>query len=122
MIQMNTLDELLTKIKENPLALIYLSQPACSVCLADKPRLNKLALEKHVPLYAVNVAEVPEAAGQFSALTAPVVLLYFQGDERHREARIIDFNRLAAIIDRYRTALTKTETISYDDLFDQLME
>ncbi|OJG50610.1 thioredoxin [Enterococcus gallinarum] len=119
---MNTLDELLTKIKETPLALIYLSQPTCSVCLADKPRLNKLALEKQVPLYAVDVAEVPEAAGQFSALTAPVVLLYFQGDERHREARIIDFNRLAAIIDRYRTALTKTETISYDDLFDQLME
>ena len=72
MIQMNTLDELLTKIKETPLALIYLSQPACSVCLADKPRLNKLALEKHVPLYAVNVAEVPEAAGQFFALSAPV--------------------------------------------------
>ena len=36
MIQMNTLDELLTKIKEAPLALIYLSQPACSVCLAEK--------------------------------------------------------------------------------------
>lgn len=122
MIQINTLDELLRKIKETPLALIYLSQPACSVCLADKPRLNQLALEKQVPLYAVDVVKVPEAAGQFSALTAPVVLLYFQGNERHREARIIDFKRLASIIDRYTAALTKTETVSYDDLFDQLME
>jgi hypothetical protein len=55
MIQMNTLDELLTKINEVPLALVYLSQPACSVCLADKPRIEKLAFEQHVPLYAIDV-------------------------------------------------------------------
>lgn len=120
MIQMNTLDELLTKINEVPLALVYLSQPACSVCLADKPRIETLAFEQHVPLYAIDVVAVPEAAGQFAALTAPVVLLYVEGKERHREARIIDFKKLATVTAGYTAAFSKLETPSYEDLFDQL--
>jgi thiol-disulfide isomerase/thioredoxin len=118
--QIQHLDEFL--LNQPPLALVYLSQPSCSVCLADKPRIEKLALAKEIPLYTINVADVPEAAGYFSALTAPVVLLYFQGKERHREARIIDFNRLAAMIDHYLMTLNQESSTSYESLFDQLSE
>ncbi|MER2118318.1 MAG: thioredoxin, partial [Enterococcus casseliflavus] len=52
-----------------------------------------------------------------------VVLLFANGKEVHREARIIDFTRLTQQILRYQEALTSVEEQdSYESLFDQLDE
>ena len=40
------------------------------------------------------VNEIPEAAGQLSLFTAPVVILFYKNKEMHRQARIIDFEEL----------------------------
>jgi hypothetical protein len=67
---------------------------------------------------------IPEAAGQFAALTAPVVLLYVEGKERHREARIIDFKPSGELVTAgyYLMALNQESSTSYESLFDQLSE
>ena len=111
------------QLAQQPLALLYLSQPNCSICVADKPRIQKLAQSQPLPLFTINTLAAPEAATLFSVLTVPVVLLFANGKEVHREARIIDFTRLTQQILRYQEALTSVEEQdSYESLFDQLDE
>lgn len=87
-------DELQRIISENESLLVYLSAPDCSVCHADMPRVERLVAEMDFPSVQIDIAEVPEAAGQLTVFTAPVVLLFHKNKEYHREARIIDFNVL----------------------------
>lgn len=87
-------DELQRIISENESLLVYLSAPDCSVCHADMPRVERLVAEMDFPSVQIDIAEVPEAAGQLTVFTAPVVLLFYKNKEYHREARIIDFNVL----------------------------
>ena len=83
----------------------------------------KLAQTQQLPLFTLNTLAEPEAASLFSVLTVPVVLLFANGKEVHREARIIDFTRLTQQILRYQEALTSVEEQdSYESLFDQLDE
>lgn len=74
--------------------LLYVSAPGCGVCEADRPRAEALAERLGFPLYTLNIADVPEAAGQLSLFTAPAVLLFLEGREIHRQARFIDFAEL----------------------------
>ena len=87
-------NELQRIISENESLLVYLSAPNCSVCHADMPRVERLVEEMDFPSVQIDIAEVPEAAGQLMVFTAPVVLLFYKNKEYHREARIIDFNVL----------------------------
>ena len=87
-------DELQRIISENESLLVYLSAPDCSVCHADMPRVERLVAEMDFPSVLIDIAEVPEAAGQLTVFTAPVVLLFYKNKEYHREARMIDFNVL----------------------------
>ena len=87
-------NELQRIISENESLLVYLSAPDCSVCHADMPRVERLVEEMDFPAVEIDIAEVPEAAGQLTVFTAPVVLLFYKDKEYHREARIIDFNML----------------------------
>lgn len=111
------------QLDQHPLALLYLSQPNCSICVADKLRIQTLAQTQQLPLFTINTLAEPEAASLFSVLTVPVVLLFANGKEVHREARIIDFTRLTQQILRYQKALTSVEEQdSYESLLDQLDE
>lgn len=115
--------DLATIVDDHPLAIIYFSQPNCSICLADKPRVKKLAETYTLPFYTINILDAPAIAANFSVMTVPVVLLVLKGKEVHREARIIDFRRFEKQIQRYRSASTSDlDSISYADLFDQLDE
>ncbi|MFK8242449.1 MULTISPECIES: thioredoxin family protein [unclassified Facklamia] len=87
-------DHLLTKIEQLEKVLIYVSMENCSVCTADKPRVETLVNDVKIPAFEIKANEIPEAAGQFQLFTAPVVLLFYQGKEWHRQARIIDFDVL----------------------------
>ncbi len=101
------------QIAREKLVLLYISMPRCSVCLAVKPRIEKLFAAELVQLQ-LDAAAYPEVAGTYQAMTAPVVLLFFNGKEVHRQARFIDFDKLAHVIGQYQAADT---AISYEDLF-----
>ena len=47
-------------------------------------------------------------------MTAPAILVFYQGKEVHRQARFIDFDRLQTIIQNYQAI---TEPTNYTDLF-----
>jgi len=84
-------------------ALFYLSTKSCGVCKSIKPKVISLVEENfpQLPMYYVDIEEVPEAAGQLSIFVVPAVLVFFGGRETIREARNFGIMELGAKIDRY---------------------
>lgn len=82
-------------IKRHQLSFLYITITGCSVCHALQPQVQRL-LTKYpdIQLATINAQEVPEVAGSFSVFTAPVLLLYVEGKEYIREARIVHLDLL----------------------------
>lgn len=113
--QQLSFNETLSQIKRNPLNLIYISAPNCSVCYAVKPRVEQLFQDKNLPMFALDIVEAPEVAGTFQVMTAPAILVFYQGKEAHRQARFIDFNRLETLVTNYQQM---EEVADYSALFE----
>ena len=87
---LNSLEAIEQFLDENMLAFLYITQPNCSVCHGLQPQIENI-LKKYPKIKArtVNAAEVPEVAGRWNIFTAPVLLLFVDGKEYVREARIV---------------------------------
>ena len=110
-----TFEQTIQKIRQSPLSLLYLSAPNCSVCHAVKPRVEQLFLNNTLPMFALDTAEAPEVAGTFQVMTAPAILIFYQGKEVHRQARFIDFARLESFVTNYQQM---KEVSDYTSLFE----
>lgn len=104
MLKINNHEEVLQKIK-NGVSLVYVHTKDCGVCVADRPRVEELSLRYNFPAYEIDPIEMPILRGQWSLFTAPVVLLFWDGKEMHRQARIIDFRELEHRIVQLKQAL-----------------
>lgn len=87
-------EQILNKIKEEEYFLLYVSMNNCSVCHSDMPKVEKIVNEQNFPAYYIKASEIPEAVGQLSLFSVPVVILFYEGREIHRQAKIIDFDEL----------------------------
>lgn len=112
--QRTNFQDIQEEISSGKLLLLYLSMPHCSVCHAIKPRIEELFKEQSFPLFHLDVYQYPEAAGTFQIFTAPVVLVFFEGKEVHRQGRFIDFYKLEKLIKNYQLM---DLSIDYDKLF-----
>ncbi|MDW0114830.1 thioredoxin family protein [Sporosarcina saromensis] len=74
--------------------LLFVKTDHCSVCEGLYPQVAALQDNYSFPFYKVNVAVVPEMAGQLSLFTAPVVLLFHEGKETARFARFVQMEEL----------------------------
>jgi thioredoxin-like negative regulator of GroEL len=90
-----------TFIAENQLAFLYISRNNCSVCHALLPQVKKL-MDKFpdIQLGHIVADNVEEVAGRFSVFTVPVLLLFAEGKEYVREARIVHMDKLEEKIER----------------------
>ena len=82
--KIKTYNDLLEKIKSE----------GCSVCEADFPKVKEITDKNNYLSYYIQADEMTEAVGQLNLYTAPVVILFYNGKEIHRQARIIDFSEL----------------------------
>jgi len=57
-------------------------------------RSGDLSEENNFISYNLEASEVPKAVGQLSLFAVPVVILFYEGKEFHRQAKIIDFEEL----------------------------
>lgn len=92
--QLATMNEIETFINENKLSLLYISRPNCSVCHGLLPQVQSLM--NHYPnihLGHINADDVKAVAGRFSVFTVPVLLLFVDGKEYVREARIVHLDQ-----------------------------
>lgn len=92
--QIGSFDEWMEYVERERALLLFVKTDNCSVCEGLYPQVKALKVGFSIPFYKVNVAEVPEIAGQFSLFTAPVVLLFNEGKEYARFARFIRIEEL----------------------------
>lgn len=78
---------------QNPF-LLFVKTNNCSVCDSLLPQVEVLQEDYPIPFYMINIMDVPEAAGQLSLFSAPVVLLFDQGKEYARFARFVRMDEL----------------------------
>ncbi len=90
----HTYDELQTFLQKNEKALIYVMTTGCTVCHADYPKVRDIVANTHIPSIYLLADKIPEAAGQLSLFSSPVVILFNHEKEYHRQARILDFDML----------------------------
>ncbi|UBH13186.1 thioredoxin family protein [Macrococcus armenti] len=98
--QIHQYEEVLSFLNKNDKALVYVMTTDCSVCHADYPKVASIVKETDIPAIYFLADKLPEAAGQLSLFTSPVVILYKSEREYHRQARIIDFDTLRLRIDQ----------------------
>lgn len=93
--QLKTINEVKAFIQEHQLAFLYISQPNCSVCHGLLPQVEAL-LQRYpaIEVGHVDTNDVPEIAGLLSIFTIPVLLLFVDGKEHIREARIVHMDLL----------------------------
>lgn len=93
--QLQTIDEVKSFIQDHQLAFLYISQPNCSVCHGLLPQVEKLMLTyPQINIGHINTDEITEIAGFLSIFTVPVLLLFVDGKEYIREARIVHMDLL----------------------------
>ncbi|WP_017471653.1 thioredoxin family protein [Amphibacillus jilinensis] len=87
---LNTLEAVDQFINEEQLTFLYLSKTNCSVCISLLPQIEQV-LHRYPtikPAY-INIEQVPQLASRFQIFTVPVLLLFIDGKEYLREARIV---------------------------------
>lgn len=102
---MNTvsfIDEINILKNKNDMLLVYFGSDSCGVCISIKSKLERL-LSKYpnIKLVKVETENSPELCAAHSVFTIPVIILYIQGKETIREARIISMEKLEQNISRY---------------------
>lgn len=90
----STMDQFQQKIDGRESFLLFVKTDHCSVCEGLKPQVEGLEPDSTIPFYLVNAARVPEIAGQLMLFTAPVVILFKQGEEQLRFARFVRMEEL----------------------------
>lgn len=98
---LTSLETVDTFIQNSKLSFIYISKNNCSVCHGLLPQVQAL-MEKYpnIALGHVNVDTVEEIVGRFNIFTAPVLLLFVNGKEYIREARIVHMDLFEQKIDK----------------------
>ncbi|WP_068676283.1 thioredoxin family protein [Oceanobacillus sp. Castelsardo] len=98
---LTSLDKVDTFIQSSELSFIYISKNNCSVCHGLLPQVQNLMKKyPNITLGHVNVDTVGEIAGRFNIFTVPVLLLFVNGKEYIREARIVHMDLLEQKIDK----------------------
>ncbi|SES99481.1 Thioredoxin [Oceanobacillus limi] len=87
---LNDMQGIQSFIMEHQLSFLFISRPNCSVCQVLLPQVQEM-MEQYPSIKTgyIDASEVEEVAGYFSIFTAPVLLLFVEGKEYIREARIV---------------------------------
>jgi thiol-disulfide isomerase/thioredoxin len=93
--ELETLQAIEKFIVDNTLAFLYISRPDCSVCHGLLPQVKELMVKyPKINLGHIDASVVEAVAGRFSIFTVPVLLLFVEGKEYIREARIVHMDLL----------------------------
>ncbi|MCU6709118.1 thioredoxin family protein [Paenibacillus sp. J5C_2022] len=96
------LNEVRATIEEHRLMLLLMKTEHCGVCEAIQAKVESLVEEMpRAHSGYVYVEDVPELASEYLVLTAPVLLLFFEGREVHRFSRFVRLDELHSVLERY---------------------
>ncbi len=91
-----TIEDVRTVIRDNPLVFLYIGQPNCSVCHSLKPQLERLLAEfqDDIMFVELDAMATPEVASEYQVMAVPALLLFYEGHEYLRKARIVNTGEL----------------------------
>lgn len=88
-------------IQDHQLSFIYVSREDCSVCHGLLPQVEQVFKKyPEVRTGLVDADEVPEFSGQYTVFAVPALLLFVDGKEYVREARIVPMQQFEEKIKR----------------------
>lgn len=107
--ELRTLIEIDTFLEEQQLAFLFISRPNCGICQALLPQVKEVMQDyPEIKLGYINADNVEEVAGRFSIFTIPVLLLFLEGKEYVREARIVHMDLFKEKIDKIYKNVVET--------------
>jgi len=80
--------ELIQKIEQQDLVLVYFSFPDCNVCVSLLPKVKEVAEGFECPFLYVNTKEYLAVSGQYMVFAVPTVVLFKKGRELNRWSRV----------------------------------
>lgn len=97
-----SIEEVDELINNNEMLLLYFGSDTCGVCNSMMPKIEKM-LESYQEIKSVKVEPENslELSAKYNVFTIPVIILFIQGKETIREARIISIENLEQKISRY---------------------
>lgn len=105
-------EEVKEEIKKNPIVLLYIGQNNCGVCHSLKPQVENIMLDfDDVKKIELDASQVPEVAEAFQVLTVPVILLFIEGKEYLRRARIVHLNEFKQDVTKIITGYKKMQEL-----------
>jgi len=98
----NSIEKINDLINNNEMLLIYFGSDTCGVCNSMMPKIEKM-LERFKEIKSVKVEPEKslELSAKYNVFTIPVIILFIQGKETIREARIISIENFEQKISRY---------------------
>lgn len=104
--QMKSLNEINQVIENEPLVLLIIKTDQCGVCESVEAKVS-LMLESRPDVTGVYVymEDAPDVASAYLALSAPMVLLFYEGKEVYRIARFVRFDELDHVLSQYEDLL-----------------
>ncbi|WP_055109241.1 thioredoxin family protein [Paenibacillus ihumii] len=96
------LNEIRQEIQHHDLVLLLIKTSGCGVCESIQAKAAVL-LQSHKAIQGIYVfmEDAPDMAAEYLVLTAPTLLLFFQGKEVYRESRFVRFEELEQVLARY---------------------
>lgn len=97
-----TIEEIKQNISKRDLYVIVFATRSCNVCKPLKVKLEKV-LESYesVLIDEVYIDDVEEAKGEYQVFTAPITLLFVQGQESKRYSAAMDINEFENTVNRF---------------------
>jgi thioredoxin 1 len=96
--------EILKKISEGNLILIYFSQPECSVCKSLRPKVEALVSDDSgIEFLYVDILATPVLRGQYLIFAIPTIILFYSGKEVRRWSRFMSVQDIEQELQRYRS-------------------
>lgn len=92
--------------KEKAVAL-YFTTPRCSVCEVLKPKIEELIQAEFPLIKFIQIKSdiSPDISGHFGVFTAPTFLVFFEGKEYLRKARVMGISEIRDDLNRPYTLL-----------------
>jgi len=101
--EVSTIEEFNTLVKQQEALLVYFSHEECNVCKVLMPKVKEM-LDNEFPkcgFQYINVRSMPQISAQLNIFTVPTISVYFAEKEYIRKSRHIGINELSDEISRH---------------------
>jgi len=94
-------------IKQHLMVIAYFSTPSCGVCIALRPKIEKLLHDRFPKIHFeyIDATTKPATAAENNVFAAPVIIVFADGKESIRKSRNLSIEEFSKELERIYTLL-----------------